>query len=528
MKKLIAAMLALLILAGCAPAQPDVAPPREPVTPADPTPVPDPAPADPDPTPNPVPADPTPVPDPTPTPDPEPVPEPEYRPGDDLPPADWSVLLSHETGTAGPALAEAPRWFTGTSDLYEYISWTEQSAAHGSYFVGYPRFTNLKDKGLQLEINKAVQARVDGWTLNALTADTLGALLMGHPTAEASNAWFQIYSTVTLVGSLLSVELVCEEQISYQDAEGSWLGNHVAQSETWDLVVDLATGQRLTNLTELFDETVDVGALFNSWMAEELAPRAGTGELKRPFRGLPQDFSNFCLTMTSIILTLDEGNPITPGRDVHYMSLWELAPHMPALANNSADYVYLSEPLKPYLMHNDSIRTEGLELALPFTVGAGVRLKSGADQAVLDKINAELEALEKAVIDGSILPEELQNFAKNEKTWGSFDGWALGYGDLITVQYSLYMNLDQQYRTQYYSLTFDRRTGQRLTAADLLTDAGKEFIRQQHAWMADEIINCPEISLTWHGYLDIYCNYDLQYRFFEFDPEYVDIDRLFQ
>jgi len=514
---MMAALLALLILAGCTPMPaPEPAP--------DPLPVPDPAPV-PAPTPEPEPA---PVPEPVPTPEPEPIPEPEYRPGDDLPEADWSLLLTHETGTAGPALAEAPRWFTGTSDLYEYISWTEQSAAHGSFFVGYPRFTNLKDKGLQLEINKAVQAKVDAWTLNALTSDTLGALLMGHPTAESANAWFQVYSTVTLVGSLLSVELVCDEQISYRDADGNWLGNRVLQSGTWDLVMDLETGKRLTKLTDLFDETVDVGALFNSWMAEALASRAGTGELKRPFRGLPQGFSNFCLTMTSIILTLPEGNPITPGRDVHYLSLWELAPHMPALANNSADYVYLSEPLKPYLMHNDSIKTEGLDLTLPFTVGAGVRLKGGADQTVMDKINAELEALEQSVMDLSVLPEELQNFAKHEKTWGSFEGWALGYGDLITVQYSLYMNLDQQYRTQYYSLTFDRRTGQRLTAADLLTQEGKDFIKKQHAWMADEIINCPEISLTWHGYLDVYCNYDLQYRFFEFDPEYVDLDRLFQ
>lgn len=512
MKKLTAALLALLLLAGCAPA-PAPAPAPDPVVPApQPAPLPDPAPQ----------------PDPAPTPEPEPIPEPEYRPGDDLPPADWAALLTHETGTAGPALAEAPRWFTGTSELYEYISWSEQSAAHSSFSVGYPRFTQLRDKGLQLEINKAVQAKVDAWTLNALTSDTLGALLMGHPKAEAAYAWFQVYSTVTLVGSLLSVELVCDEQIQYMDADGIWLENFPAQSETWDLVVDLQTGKRLTRLTELFDETVDVGALFNGWLAERLADQSGNWELKRPFRGLPQNYSNFCVTMTSMILTLPEGNPITPERQVFYMPLWELAPHMPALANSTADYVHLDEPLQPYLMPNDGLLVDSLQLELPFGQGFGIRLKSGADQPVLDTINADLAALEASVLDLSVLPEELRNFAAHKETWGSFDGWALGYGNLLTVQYSLYMNLDQQYRTQHYSLTYDRTTGQRLTAADLLNDSGRQFIRENHAWMAEEIINCPEISVNWHGELEVFCNYDLQYRHFVFGTEHLELDRLFE
>lgn len=354
--------------------------------------------------------------------------------------------------------------------------------------------TGLKDEKLQEEINALISERVEALSSSPVDVDLLStAKAQGFDAhigpaggAQATENYGEVsacarrfvsaYAAVT--GRLLSIQLAREDSLELYDGGGEliFLDNWVDLGRRQEvLLYDLGSGQPLA-LSDLFFSGSDYHALLDGKIAAMLSGE----ELKRPFRGLPEDYPYIWVDQ-GLQVSFPPSNPYTTGSRYFFIPLEDLY---------TVSGMFFEDP-SPYLADSAAVSFTSVDLpvelsSVPLSAAllpegesiVAPRLRGG-DPSVADAVNAALDKYETRFSTLDYLPEALAGSLPDwEQTSLSVNVRTVAC--VLIVSYDSYFSGDGNWAYRSDSLLFDLRTGQRLTAADLLLPSGEltELLRQ--------------------------------------------------
>ncbi len=408
---------------------------------------------------------------------------------------DWNAVPSQRTGAGG----ERPDPFTRplyTHSVYGYYN-------HDGYIssavpdergllltVNPVHITGLRNQILQNRLNGLIASRIEAFTAAEPPArpSELAALAAEHAAASACVDRF-ISISAYISGRVLSLQLVREDVLKLFDAQGTDITSDWAclgSEQEW-YMYDIYDGRQL-RLHDLFFDGEDYVSVVDTALAQAMAADMDSGLLKRPFRGLPDDYPYISADGGFLSIWFPFENPYTA--EARYFTL------TPDQLCSLCALLY--EDPAPYLTADVSVSRGAFSRALTTGVhrveaaacGSGSdidpdfpcapRLMAGAPQPVMQSINAALDAFEARYRTLDYLPQEVVD------AWEVWDSHNFlvdfhTLGDFFCVQYTTLVFGPDYSRSCVDCLIFDLRTGRRLTAADLLlpSEALDRLLRQE-------------------------------------------------
>ncbi len=372
---------------------------------------------------------------------------------------------------------------------------TEPNAQGVILTVNTCALTGLRDTDLQEKINAQISERVEALSAAPVDVDLVQAAAAQGFDARvgsgAGGAATENYGDVTacarrfvsayasITGRLLCIHLSREDSLELYDGGGDliyiedWV---ILGHEQEALLFDLADG-RLLSLGDLFYAGSDYHAVIDRQIAKML----GEDELKRPFRGLPDDYP-YIWVDHGIQVSLPENNPYTVGSRYFYIPLEELY---------AVSGMLLEDP-SPYLADSAVVTLSAVDLLVeltsaplssPLLAGGETtlspRLRGGVEPAVADAVNSSLAQYETRFSSADYLPESLSS-SLDSWDWTNLSADVDIVGSVLMVSYNSEFSGPDSWTYQTDCLLFDLYTGRRLTAADLLvpSEALDELLQQ--------------------------------------------------
>ena len=319
------------------------------------------------------------------------------------------------------------------------------------------------------EVNNAVNAIIENET-NRYILDSDKAFAVTNDLENGiyyrKNGWLGFY--VEIVGNYINISVErminCYSYILDESEYEEFKESVVFSYITENYCLDLKTGARLT-IEDLFYSNCNLGRLLGVTTASALD--SWDTPLKRPFRGLPSGWTDFCLSSDGeLILSFPESNPYTTANASISIPLWKLREHIRIEATDmsllsklgSENYAdFESEPYIHYLMNTDftvvTLEKDGIDIMQV------VQHKSG--DYGLENINTQIESLCKEM--ATFVPKDAE-FEHDPTIMKE----CYVNANIVSVSLSLAFTYDGKWQIKELRASFDLITGKRLTAGDMV------------------------------------------------------------
>lgn len=410
-----------------------------------------------------------------------PVPEPEPVEPLALPVTngiDWNDAPAQSVGEGGPApdTVSRPLFQYNASGYCTYDTADSGVPDERGVLVraNTVEITGLRNLILQNRLNEFIDTHMqelfdeDPGVTQAELAEYAARSGAAHACVERS-----AYVNVMISGRVLTLEFNRVDSLLALDEQGEYFPTdewvELASSDEF-FSFDMHDGRQL-RLRDLFFDGAEYAPVLDDAIADVLSLSEDEYRLKRPFRGLPEDYPLFSVSSGWLNIQFPADNPYTEMATyvtIRPDSLYEICSIL--YEDPSA---YLTEEVtvnRTAFSYSVSASAHALNAAAadpedgPFY---SPRLRSGAPQDVLDAINAALDVYETRFATLDYLPDELTG-RWDELSWHSFYVDYRLIGSLFCLSYETQLSgMDEFY---YYTdyITFDLRDGRQLTAADLL------------------------------------------------------------
>lgn len=279
------------------------------------------------------------------------------------------------------------------------------------------------------------------------------------------NGWASFY--VEIVGNYINISfermINCYSYVLDESEYEEFVESVAFEYTTNNYCLDLKTGKRLT-IEDIFYSDCDLGKLLGVAIASSLD--SWDNSLKRPFRGLPEKWTDFSLTSGGeLIIRFPESNPYTTAGASIAIPLWKLREHIRigdtdmslVTKLGTEDYEdFESEPYTHYLTNTDftvvTLEKDGVDIMQV------VQHKAG--EYGLGSINPEIEKMCRemaAKIPSDIIWEYEPTINKE----------CYVNANIVSVSLSLAFSVDGKWSLNEMRASFDLETGKRLTAGDI-------------------------------------------------------------
>lgn len=417
---------------------------------------------------------------------------------------DWNDAPATSVGTGNPAPEETspPLYTYSAYDYYTYESLTESTEPDERgvvLSVNTVVITGLRNQILQNRLNELIEADVQELIEAEPTVDPTTLAVTGDAVSCCIDRL--VYVNLTIAGRVLSISVYGHDSVRLLDAEGLTVDWGQSSSTVKYYLFDMYDGRQL-QLSDLFFEGADYVSILDASLTRQLTASADNIPLKRPFRGLPENYP--CISAEGVYLNIifPEENPYV---DAGYSMFFAISP----------DELYtvcsiLYEDPSAYLTDDVTVDRSAISYSLPTAphslddVAAGSpnnterfspRLTGGVPQDVQDSINAALDAFEERYKTLDYLPAAMTD---RWDEWTDHDvsvSFSVLSG-LFSVSYWTAATTTDDFAAYEEFLTFDLRDGRRLTAADLLvpSDELTAFLQQNGITQPLEELDCVSVS----------------------------------
>lgn len=410
------------------------------------------------------------------------IPKPQPLPS--LGETDWNDIPEVWEGTGGPDASEwlNSRVYSTISTLHSEDFYENQQDGPYSVNVTVPSISGLLNKELERKINEWMAASTEALrSQESYLERYVTEEVLACPSAS-------IYTNISpnhfISGNLISVSVMRTDMIfAYDDEAEKLIENRLVTTSLYR-TYDMASGSEIS-LSDLFVDGTDLHAILDPIIAEELASSEGEidwgsfqtyGGLKRPYRGLPKDYSNFALSESHLMIFFPPDNPYLSENYTVYIPLDLLKEYLAQPMSSCLPYV--EEDLESYTSfrdfpsmvntaeNNDMLYLFGDEqLAVrPY------RLISEIEYPHADKINAYIGDIFTALHDAP-LPEWLSDAKQDPESYCYADSAIISDRAFIQFHASVYAGWTGVSPTyNVIARMFDTETGEPVPLSDVLND----------------------------------------------------------
>ena len=281
------------------------------------------------------------------------------------------------------------------------------------------------------------------------------------------------YITVLVSGRVLTLHFSFADSIRVFDEQGNdvFVDGDVMLGELEEYhMYDMYDGRQL-RLRDLFYDGAEYAPVIDAAITEVLRMSEDDYRLKRSFRGLPEDYPYFSADSGYLNIYFPKDNPYTE-TSVYFSfgpdKLYEICSML--YEDPSAyltDEVTVQRGAFSYSVSTAAHALDAAAAAPDLGPVYSPRLRSGAPQDVLDKINTALDAFETRFSTLDYLPDDIAS------GWDAVDwnGFFIDYkliGGILCLSYDTEFSGADFFNTYTEYISFDLRDGRQLTAADLL------------------------------------------------------------
>lgn len=410
------------------------------------------------------------------TPSPQPLPS--------LGETDWNDIPKVWEGTGGPNVSTwlDSRVYSTISMLNSEDFYENQQNGPYSESITTPYLTGLKNEEMQKEINQWLRDSIahlrskTSYLDRYVTEEVLACSDAGISTYVSSNHFIS--------GNLLSLSVSRTDMIFAYDNEAEKLIENRLITTSLYRTYDMASGSEIS-LSDLFMDGTDLHSLLDPIIAEELASSEGEidwgsfqtyGGLKRPYRGLPKNYSNFSLSESHLMIFFPPDNPYLSENYTVYIPLDLLKEYLAQPMSSCLPYV--EEDLESYTSFRDfpSMVNTAKNHDMLYLFGdeqlavRPYRLISEIEYPHADKINSYIGDIFTALHDAP-LPEWLSDAKQDPESYCYADSAIISDRAFIQFHASVYAG-----RTgvspiyQVIARMFDTETGEPVPLSDVLND----------------------------------------------------------
>lgn len=250
---------------------------------------------------------------------------------------EWNNVSEHATGTGGHMPAEVQSAIWQAWEFFDYEYQEPEAGEDLSRSISISRLTGLTNTVLQQRINETMERTVAAFIADDAPVETARQKVRALGEGVTCQMNDNIYTNVYIVGQILSVSVCRELYISYTGADGDdFPSEGYSEMEAWRY--SLRDGSELL-LSDLFSDDCDYAALLRQLVTQQLSDY----ELKRPFRGLPADYSKVIFSGGAMQLWIPGDNPYIDtvfGYPTYvYLPLDQMYSYLPLLQGDPTEYL---------------------------------------------------------------------------------------------------------------------------------------------------------------------------------------------
>ena len=409
---------------------------------------------------------------------------------------DWNKTVSGGGNTNRPIDATPFYYTVAFNPPCTYDEYTDNS--EGSYFsISKPVFDCFSNDDVNKSVNEFIENSSEKFFQDAQT-------MLSMKNDPENNLYYHKNGYggfyVETVGNYVNINF--ERMLncySYSKDENGYevYKDQVITEFTNELCcISLKTGKLLT-IEDIFYDDCDMGKLLGIAIASALD--SWDTSLKRPFRGLPANWTNFCLSNEDLKIAFPQQNPYTTYGSVIAIPLWRMREHIfmedtdmslikELGEEDFADFV--SKPYTSYLTNTDfrivTMKRDGIDIMQ--------LLQHKEGSYATDAINVEIEKL-------------CRDIVKNIPTNTVFDyepainSECYVIANIATVTLSLSYSQNGIWSINELRATFDLESGKRYKAGDFITFSPQLYdsISYVTVPIPENIAETDNLSITAYG-----------------------------